>query len=322
MWKPSGGTNPSRSPVSPLWAITAYFDPFGCGHRLRVFREFRRRLGVPLIAAELAFDDRFDLGPEDADILIRVHGGSVMWQKERLLSLAVAALPPHVECVMWADCDTVFLREDWPRAAMRRLEHFEMIQPFRRLHYLAPGEIPDRFRPSPDRAYDSAAFRFANSSLPEETFGTHGLSQCLRYAPGMAWAARRATLESCGIYDAAVLGAGDKLTFAAAAGRAGYAATGIRMGAAHRAHYCKWAERFWGAVRGRISYIEGDLLHLWHGDLAGRRYRERYLGFEHFDFDPEIDLALTRDGVWRWNSAKPDLHEFVLRQMELIQPVR
>jgi hypothetical protein len=322
MIEPLNGAEATRSPASSLWAITAYFDPFGIGHRREVFRRFRRHLGVPLLAVELGFGDRFDLGPEDAEILIRVRGGSVLWQKERLLNLAIQALPAHVEGVVWTDSDVVFLREDWAAAVQRRLQDFEMVQPFRRLYYLEEGEPPESFQPSVSRGFDSIGFLYANSCFPDRAYRTHGLSQRLRYAPGMAWAARRSILEACGLYDAAVLGFGDKLAFAAAVGRSEDAAFSIGMGETQARHYNEWAERFRGAVRGRISYVDGELLHQWHGSLAGRRYRERFERFDQFDFDPRIDLATTPDGAWRWNSDKPDLHKFVRRQMKLMQPVQ
>jgi hypothetical protein len=316
------GTGATRSPASPLWAITAYFNPFGIGHRRATFRRFRHHLGVPLLAVELGFDDRFDLGPEDAEILIRVRGGSVLWQKERLLNLAVQALPAHVEGVVWTDSDVVFLRKDWATAVQRQLQHFAMVQPFRRLYYLDEGQAPEDFQPVAERAFDSVAYRYANGCFPDRAYRTHGLSQTLRYAPGMAWAARRSTLESCRLYDAAILGCGDKLAFSAAVGRADDAAFSTRMGEAQTRHYREWADRFRSAVQGQISYVGGDLLHLWHGALEDRRYRERLDGFDQFDFDPRIDLTTTPDGAWRWNSDKPDLHKFVLNQMKSMQPFR
>ena len=76
-----------------LWAVTAYFDPFGDRERLPAYREFRRRLRAPLVAVEIAFGDTFDLQEDDADIVVRLQGGAVLWQKERLLKQALRALP-------------------------------------------------------------------------------------------------------------------------------------------------------------------------------------------------------------------------------------
>ena len=66
----------------------------------------------------------------------------------------------------------------------------------------------------------------------------------------------------------------------------------------------------------QIGNVEGDALHLWHGDLRHRRYSERFEGFERFSFDPSTDIAQTKEGVWQWNSDKPDLHAFVRRYFE------
>jgi hypothetical protein len=88
-------------------------------------------------------------------------------------------------------------------------------------------------------------------------------------------------------------------------------------------HYHAWAERFADIVQGRISYVEGDLLHLWHGELSNRRFAqpqsivERFSGFERYEFDPARDLARTPQGAWCWNTEKPQLHAFVRRQLAL-----
>jgi hypothetical protein len=67
--------------------------------------------------------------------------------------------------------------------------------------------------------------------------------------------------------------------------------------------------------------VDGGLLHLWHGALAARRYRERFDYFDQFDFDPVRDLTIGPTGAWRWNSDKPEMHQFVFQQLQLIQPV-
>lgn len=301
---------------SRLWAITSYFDPFNGGRRLPVYRQFRRDLSVPLVAVELAFDRDFHLRPEDAEILVQLRGGAILWQKERLLNIALRALPAHVDAVAWLDCDILFLRQDWPEALLRQLEDFELVQPFRTLHYWNQSGPVDFFSLSPGAAFDSVAFRFTQGSLPAAAYYTPGKSHELRYAPGLAWAARRSMLDACGFYDAGVLGGGDKLMFLAAVGC--YDSVGPWMSPSHRRHFKDWAVPFSNSVRRKVSYIDGDLVHLWHGDLVGRRYYERLTGFERFEFDPDKDLFCTWDGPWKWNSGKPEMHAFVREQLSLI----
>src|SRR5437868_14501260 len=107
---------------SPLWAITSFFNPAGYQRRLRNFHQFRRHLGVPLLAVELTFGDaRPALSRGDADILVECSDGDVMWQKERLLNLAVERLPASCRYVAWIDCDLIFDNDDWPRATREAL---------------------------------------------------------------------------------------------------------------------------------------------------------------------------------------------------------
>jgi hypothetical protein len=106
---------------SPLWAVTSYFNPVGYRRRRENYRTFRERLAAPLATVELSFNGRFELEPQDAEILIQIRGRDVMWQKERLLNVAVKALPACCTQVAILDCDVVFLRPDWMEALSRRL---------------------------------------------------------------------------------------------------------------------------------------------------------------------------------------------------------
>lgn len=62
--------------------------------------------------------------------------------------------------------------------------------------------------------------------------------------------------------------------------------------------------------------LGGTLLHLWPGDLADRGYDVRYQGLRVYDFDPFSDVALDENGCWRWNSDKPELHQYVREYFE------
>jgi hypothetical protein len=113
-----------------MWAITSYFNPVRYRRRLSNYRIFRANLGVPLVAVELSFDGHFELTGDDADILIQLSGGAVLWQKERLLNLAIKAVPPDVKRIAWFDCDVILKRADWVDEAKRQLNKCNAIQLF------------------------------------------------------------------------------------------------------------------------------------------------------------------------------------------------
>src|SRR5262249_57573476 len=86
----------NRTLGAGLWAISCYFNPCRYRRRLANYQGCRRRLTAPLVCVELSFDGRFELGADDADVLIKVKGGAVLWQKERLLNIAWRHVPPQL----------------------------------------------------------------------------------------------------------------------------------------------------------------------------------------------------------------------------------
>jgi hypothetical protein len=126
---------------------------------------------------------------------------------------------------------------------------------------------------------------------------------------GLAWACRREILSEHGLYDACILGGGDRVMACGAIGEFGWAAAAQTMNARRYEHYLQWARPFFESVSGKVEYIEGRVFHLWHGDLQLRRYAERRSYLE--TFDPFTDIAPDGSGCWRWSSDKPDMHRLV-----------
>lgn len=291
--------------MSKLWAVAAYFNPCRYRSRLENYARFRADLKAPLLTVELAFDAPFELGPADADILIQRRGGAVMWQKERLLNIAIEHLPAECEAVAWLDCDVLFTRPDWPDAALRALETWSLIQPF--------AAARDRLAPDSSavgEAAPAAAASWCRGAPLELAFEYDAAgAPCRRLsAPGFAWAARRELITRTRLYDACIFGAGDRALIQAATGRIEQEIGSRISSPAHAAHYRKWAAPFQRAVAGSIGYVAGEVVHLWHGDFRDRGYRVRFDDFRRLGFDPERDIALDGAACWRWASDKPELH--------------
>jgi hypothetical protein len=305
----SGNMPPINPPPRDLWAITAYFNPAGFRRRLSNYRHFRRSLGVPLITAELSFTGRFELDSSDAEILLQVTDGDVMWQKERLLNLAITALPRSCRKVVWLDCDLIFDSPNWAQETSERLDDLPLVQPFSRLH-----------RPPPDWHLGDSANAGSDILRPVPVMIERGmtLDDCMnghqertRIATGMAWATRRSLLEAHGLYDASIIGGGDSALVRAAYG---YLETLVRrqkMNGPQERHYRAWGEAFHRAVAGRVGYVPGAVYHLWHGDIGSRQYETRFDILARIGFDPFEDIAPTSSGVWRWISEKPEMHAAV-----------
>ncbi len=176
-----------------LWAITTFFNPARYQNRRNNYRLFRERLNLPLLAVELSFDGQFELtAEEDAEILIRKTDGDVMWQKERLLNIALENLPEECQKVVWLDCDCVFQQSDWAGRVCRQLEKNPLVQPYSMVHHLPRGVSPEEWEIKatgvvrPSVAWMMGQGVSAFECLGNPLAGSPGIR-----APGHAWAAAR-----------------------------------------------------------------------------------------------------------------------------------
>lgn len=298
---------PTGPPRRHLWAITAYFNPLRYRRRLANYRTFRARLNLPLVAVELAYGGDFELREGDADVLIRLRGRDVMWQKERLLNVALRGLPASCRKVVWIDCDMLFEAADWSDRLDALLDRYPLVQAFSRLRYLSPDWTPGG-------AATSAVFTQPAVQALVAEVGTDPLASPIPSGPassskGGVWAAQREMLEGHGLYDACIMGGGDLALASAVHGRFDVATR--TMNGRQAEHYLRWARPWHAMLSGQAGVLDGTVLHLWHGDVGNRRYRERHDGLRHHDFDPFADIALDDNGAWRWNSDKPAMHEYV-----------
>lgn len=297
-----------------MWAITSYFNPARFKRRLQNFRIFRDRLEVPLVVVELTYGSDFELQERDADVLIQLRGGAVLWQKERLLNLALQALPGDCRYVAWLDCDVLFGSADWAESAVRLLDRFAVIQLFKNVHYLPPHcSASDVSKADVEFSRPSAAFSISSGQPAAMTIGHTLDTREGTSANGFAWAARRELLNQHGFYDACIVGGGDRALNCAANHCFDEIMKRHYWNKRQRDRYVAWAEPFYETVQAETGYLDGDIFHLWHGNVHERRTRTRHEGLQRFQFDPFTDIAIDTNGSWRWNSDKPDMHDYVSR---------
>ncbi len=299
----------SGSDPSGLWALACYFNPLEHRQRLANYHAFRRRLNVPLITVELAYGDSYELGADDAEILIQRRGRDVLWQKERLLNIGLQALPRECDKIAWLDCDVVFRTTDWRERACELLRDFAAIQLFDTAYFLSPGMTP---RPPSQVSSGYSQPAIARWLVLQDRRVRHREAP-RRQAWGLGWAARRDVLDRHGFYDTCIIGGGDAAMAYAFRGCLQGAVDALRMNDRQTAHYLAWAEPVSQDMRGQVSWLDIEIEHLWHGDHERRAYRSRHRSFRRFGFDPYQDVARDGSDCWCWNTKKHDMHEWVLR---------
>ena len=202
-----------------LCGIVSFFNPSGYRSKLVNFRRFRNRSssqGLWLRAVELSFNGSFELTELDAESIVQIEGSSanLMWQKERLLNVALENLPGFCKNVVWPDIEVLFRNNKWVSQTCEALKSFAVVQPFAAVFRLPPGvtsldDVDDDVIIGTDKSNFSIAIRgFANSV---RTYGATKRvldSQMEHGFTGYAWAARREVIQALRMFDVSIVGGG------------------------------------------------------------------------------------------------------------------
>jgi hypothetical protein len=290
-----------------MWAITSYFNPAGYKRRLSNYRIFRARLAAQLVTVELSFNGQFELREGDAEILIQISGGARLWQKERLLNVALKAVPAQERFVAWLDSDLIFDESDWVFLAEDSLAANNVTQLFSEavnldMNETGPGHGDDARPPT------GYGFIRQMESDPERAYA---LNSRVKNVPstnrGLAWAARRDIIERHGFYDAVIAGPSDRAMAFAMYGKFEKYLSAVGCNAAQEKHYLAWAIPFFERIEGKVGCLPGRIYHLWHGEKKDRRYTEMERTVATSGFDPDRDIHIGDNGSWEWTQPRSEL---------------
>ncbi|MES2464739.1 MAG: hypothetical protein V4671_29600 [Armatimonadota bacterium] len=302
-----------------LWTITCVFNPSGYRTKMENYHRFAQKFrdsGLPLLTVQCAFSGEPFILPDAPDI-VSVRSDSILWQKERLLNVALSHLPLQAKKVVWIDGDLLFSNPEWAVETSKVLDTFPAAQPFQQWCRLPENELVFR---GEGETGESFTYQYRKSAAEDDV--PQGF-------PGFAWAARRDVLEKHGFYDACIIGGGDNMMAHALSGDTAAPRVQRILGVlpekrllrrlAHpfarpsryfADHYERWAAGIHADVQGNLGSVPGHLLHLWHGSMKDRRYRKRHDEMARFGYNPETDLWKNSDGAWEWSEKRADMRRW------------
>ncbi len=182
---------------------------------------------------------------------------------------------------------------------MRALDQYALVHLFQERHDLERDtELSQLGISAKPPTSESVVYKIARrEAVPEDLYLSNAPLE-RRTTAGLAWASRRDVLVGHGLYDACVLGSGDRAILCAALGEFDCGARAVLMNHKQIAHYTLWALPYYRAVRGRVGYLPGRLLSpvAWRVE-RDRQYEVRHRGLEQFGFDPFTDISLANNGA-------------------------
>lgn len=232
-----------------------------------------------IICYELVLDD--DQPEIDGSIVVRgSRRQHFLWQKEPLLNRALREA--SAKYFAWVDHDLLFANPRWLADGIAKLrDGASACQLFSSLSLTDMERRRIQSRPS------AAA---SDGKGP----------------PGGAWIAETEFLRDIGGFETSNLfGGGDQTLYDALTGKLSWHLT--QYSPAMRQQLTQWITRIHQqAADKQIACVDGEALHLWHGDRKNRQYSTRYDVLTREQFDPQRDLRLSENELLEWTD--PDSH--------------
>ncbi len=283
-----------------LYVVAPIINSSRYRSRYRLYREFAKYIsdaGAVLYTVEAAYGDRaFEITDASSRSHIRVRTNHEVWHKENLINIGVSRLPADWKYVAWIDPDIQFARKDIVQETLQQLQHFSVVQMFSQAIDLDP-------RHQTLGSFEGFVSRWTrqNSDVTAHT------ERYDMWHPGYAWACRRDAWDHLGgLIDFAIVGSADRYM---ACGLIGQMAQCISAEIVRECpNYTEWcfewqrrAERY---IKHNIGFVDGLLLHYFHGSKKRRGYFDRSEIIWKSRFDPAKDIKRDWQGVWQLNGQK------------------
>jgi hypothetical protein len=245
---------------------------------------------VVLHVVEIAFGDRaFMVTDKSNPNHVQLRTKSELWHKENSINLAVQRLPSDWKYVAWIDGDIQFMNLNFAAETIHQLQHYKIVQLFQSVCNLgAKGEVISM--------YKGFCWQYVQGKQYNRNSGYEF------WHPGFAWAAtREAWNEMGGLIDFAILGAGDHHMALSLIGK-GADSMPENISTSYRDQIMEFQDRCETDIKRNIGYVDGTIIHNWHGKFKNRKYIERWAVITNNKFDPNKDIHRDWQGLFTIDS--------------------
>lgn len=289
----------------PLYVITPVFNPQRYRTRWKLYKSFEKYVlntnEAHLVTIECSYGNREKSLVEqvsDKHTVIYVQTKDEIWIKENLINLAIQRLPENWKYVAWIDADIQFARPDWVGECIQKLQHHHVIQMFSQAVDLTPSyeisKVHTGFMYCYKNNIPNLNKRMSLEYYCQET------SNGSYWHPGFAWAARREAVNNLGgLIDWSILGGGDMYMAHALVGQLNKRNMPNSLGKLGVAALKEWQNRAELFINRNVGYMDGMIMHYWHGKKADRKYKDRGQILVDGKFSIDKDIKKDWQGLWQ-----------------------
>lgn len=293
-----------------LHVVCCISNPARYSSRIRLYRDFARHMkesGVVLYTVEAAFGDRpFEVTEAGNPRHLQLRTSTELWHKEQLLNLGVERLvPADAEYIAFIDADVHFQRRDWAAETIHQLQHYDVVQCFSDALDLGPkGEVLGTHQPR-----RSFCYQWHQLMLGRNPPVGPGSNYAAYWHPGYAWAMTHDAYDKLGgLLDICIVGSADYHMAVALIGKA-HECIPEGVTADYADAIMVWSDNALQQIKRNIGYVDGTLLHAWHGKKTDRGYMSRVGILTRNRFSPTKHLLRDANGLYRLRDERGTLRD-------------
>lgn len=273
----------SKQITNKTAVIVPFFSIYENTYAIDAFNEFKEQIPKSdLFVIELSyFDLPFYIAESKNFIRLRGDRNNLMWQKERLINIALQHIPREYTNIAWIDGDILFENTKWKEDLHKKLVESSVVQLFETANTLE---------------YDRKTINRSVISIVKSQYNIPNAH------PGFAWAARREELGQVGLFDYHITGNGDSHMYGFFSGvyPDWHATVSLKLPGFE--YYAKtYVRKLNEHLTSGVGYIPGHINHIYHGNYSNRNYNSRQELLMSNNYDPVSDIRINSAGLFEWN---------------------
>lgn len=260
-----------------------YFTPT---ENLRKFVLDMRSYEIPLYGVELSLNDDFETTNLKNWKQIKVDPSNVCFQKEACINMLEKEVPAEYTKIAWIDADLKFVNPNWYIDTSNALDTYKVVQMYSTYHHTnSNGDVVNR----------QNSMMYLGGPLNElKDNGAEQGRMSLNGLPGGALAANRDLWKHGGLYPYCFVGGGDTAFLFSLFGKEKHPWIKSMIGLYGQNENCNkfenWKQQVVSYVGNSVGFVNGDIVHSWHGELVDRKYESRAELYSLLNIDNDLSL--------------------------------
>jgi len=252
--------------LQDMAVVSVFYNWANFNSPVRNLNNFIRQMEadeIPLYGVELSLNGKFVTEKYPNWIKIKVGRENICFQKEACINLLEKFIPENYTKIAWVDCDIFFKNKNWYADASDTLASYKVIQLF-----------------SKEIFTNKLGYEINSIPCLLSVGGPNAEVESRRYlgTPGAALAARRDLWKKGGgLFPFSFMGGGDSVFMYSLYNNMSDKNINRASGQQKKfKFYLDWLEKVRNYVDCSCSWIDGNIVHAWHGDRENRQYTSRH----------------------------------------------